>query len=247
MTPDSSLARELAPTGRLRASLNMANAVLAQSHTVADKPAGVTIDMARELARRLGVEVDFLQWDSPGESVAALAGGQADVGFLAVDPKRAEQVHFTAPYVQIEGCYMAREDSPLRDQSEVDRPGTEIIVLDTSAYDLYLTRTLQHATLVRYPDAEQVLQALLHHTGRAVAAGVKQALLADIARTPGVRLLDGFFMAIMQAMVLPQGRSAAAVHAVETFLGDLVDSEFITGAMLRHGIEGATVVGAGKR
>lgn len=244
MAFDASLVRELAPTGRLRASLNMANAVLAQSHTAPDKPAGVTIDLSRELARRLGVEADFLQWASPGESVAALAGGQADIGFLAVDPQRAEQVHFTTPYVQIEGCYMARDDSPLRDQAEVDRPGTEVIVLDTSAYDLYLTRTLQHATLVRYPDAAQVLQAVQGHTGRAVAAGVKQALLADIARTPGVRLLDGFFMAILQAMVLPRGRSAAAVQAIESFLGDMVDSGFVTDAMARHGIEGATVVRA---
>ncbi|MES2185968.1 MAG: transporter substrate-binding domain-containing protein [Pseudomonadota bacterium] len=246
MTFDVSLVHEIAPTGRLRASLNMANAVLALSHTSAATPAGVTIDLSRELARRLGVEVDFLQWDAPGDSLQALAGGQADIGFLAVDPKRAEQVYFTAPYVQIEGCYLVQDGSPLRHADAVDRPGTEIIVIDTSAYDLYLTRTLQHAHLTRLPDAEAVLHALLARGSGSlsVVAGVKQALLADIATTPGTHLLDGHFMAIMQAMVLPRARSDKARSAVESFLGDMVGSGFITAALDQHGIEGATVVGA---
>ena len=111
MRPDPALIREIAPTGRLRASLNMGNPVLAHSRTAAERPAGVTIDLARSFAALLGVEVQFLEFDTPGKSGAAVAGGEADIGFLAVDPKRAEGLHFTAPYVQIDGCYLVRADS----------------------------------------------------------------------------------------------------------------------------------------
>lgn len=242
MTLDPSLARELAPTGPLRASLNLANLVLAHSNTSAHKPAGVTIDLARELARRLGVGVEFLGWQTPGESVKALADGAADIGFLAVDPKRAEQVAFTAPYVQIEACYQVREGSPLRDWSEVDRAGTEVLVMETSAYDLYLTRVLKRAKLVRMPQAQVVPTLLADTTGRRVAAGIKQALLEDMKATPGLRLLDGYFLGVEQAMVLQRTASAAARAAVHAFLQEMVDSGFIAGSLARHAIEGATVL-----
>lgn len=233
---------ELAPQGHLRVSLNMANAVLAMSNTMSEKPAGVTIDLSRELGRRLGVEVELIEWAAPGDSVRALATGRADVGYLAVDPGRAQQVWFTQPYVQIEGCYLAKATSPLRNHGGVDQPGTDVLVIDTSAYDLHLTRTLKHATVVRLRDAQDVLQALLAHDGRAVVAGVKQALINDMKSTGGLRLLDGYFMAIFQAMVLPRGRSEIARQAVEAFLGEMVESGFIASSLASHGIDGATVV-----
>jgi polar amino acid transport system substrate-binding protein len=241
---DAALRAELVPTGRLRVSLNMANPVLAQSHTAPDRPAGVTIDLSRELARRLNVELDFLQWESPGDSVLALARGVADVGYLAVDPKRAEQVQFTTPYVQIEACYMVGTNSHLQGQLEVDRPGIEILVIETSAYDLYLTRNLQHASIVRLPTSEDVLQKLLRDTtGQSVAAGIKQALLAQSQRVGGLRLLDGHFLAIRQAMVLPRATGAQARAAVEAFLDDMVSSGFISESLSRHRIAGVTVIG----
>jgi len=240
---DAALRAELVPTGRLRVSLNMANPVLAHSHTVADKPAGVTIDLSRELGRRLGVELDFLQWKSPGESVLALARGLADVGYLAVDPQRAEQVQFTAPYVQIEACYMVCTNSRLQEQLEVDRPGVEVLVIETSAYDLYLTRNLQHASIVRLPSAEVVLQTLLRDTtGRSVAAGIKQALLAQAQRVGGLRLLGGHFMAIRQAMVLPRNIGMKARVAVEAFLAEMVSSGFVAESLSRHQIAGVAVI-----
>jgi polar amino acid transport system substrate-binding protein len=240
---DPALRAELVPTGRLRVSLNMANPVLAQSRTAPDKPAGVTIDLSRELARQLNVELDFLQWESPGDSVLALARGVADVGYLAVDPKRAEQVQFTAPYVQIEACYMVGQTSHLQDQFEVDRPGVEVLVIDTSAYDLYLTRNLQHASIVRLPTSEDVLQKLLRDTtGLTVAAGIKQALLAQAQRVGGLRLLNGHFMAIRQAMVLPRGIGAQARATVEAFLAEMVRSGFIAESLARHRIAGVTVI-----
>ena len=240
---NASLRATFAPKGRLRVSLNMANPVLTRSATAAEKPAGISIDLSRELARRLGVETEFLSWRSPGESVEALAGGLADVGYLAVDPNRTEQVHFTAPYAQIEACYMVRDESPLQDHSEVDRPGTSVSVMATSAYDLFLGRHLQHAAIVRLESAEQVLQSLLDDATRSrVAAGIKQTLLADVRRVAGLRLLDGHFMAIRQAMVLPLGASGAAHAAAGAFMQEMVRSGFLADSVSRHRIAGITLI-----
>ena len=244
MTLDRSLGRELAPTGRLRAALNMANAVLAHSHTARVKPAGVTIDLARALASELGIEVELLPFGAPGECVEALADDRADIGFLAVDPQRAEQVRFTAPYLQIEGCFLAREGSPWRHADEVDRADTDIFVIERSAYDLHLTRHLQQARLVRLPDATRVLAAFQQSRGAAVVAGVKQAMLEDAARTPGLRLLPGRFMVISQCMVLRKTSSELVQTAVESFLQHKVRSGFVAESLRRHGIEGATIVDA---
>jgi polar amino acid transport system substrate-binding protein len=242
---NASLRAALAPKGHLRVSLNMANPVLTRSHTTADKPAGITIDLSRKLARRLGVDLEFLSWRSPGESVQALAEGLADVGYLAWDPNRAAQIQFTAPYAQIEACYMVHDESPLRDHGEVDRPGTSVLVIATSAYDLYLSRNLQHTIIVRLASGEEVLQHLLDDTTRTrVAAGIKQALLADVRRMGGLRLLDGHFMAIRQAMVLPPGASGEAHAAAGAFMQDMVSSGFIAESVSRHQIAGITLIHA---
>ena len=144
-TSDTTLVRELAPTGVLRAALNMGNPVLAHSRTAPERPAGVTIDLARMLAGRLGVELQLVEFGTPGESGAALSAGAADVGFLAIDPNRARTLRFTSSYVSIEGAYLVREDSQLTDNAEVDRPGTRVVVGTASAYALFLERHLAHA------------------------------------------------------------------------------------------------------
>ena len=243
MTAEAAPARELAPEGRLRVALNMANVLLAQSRAAVETPAGVTIDLARALASELGLEPEWQPWPTPGEALRALAEGRADIGFLAVDPERAREVHFTAPYVQIEGGYLAHVDAPARHQDEVDRPETEVLVIETSAYDLYLTRALRHAKVVRFPRAGDVTEALLRrHSGVCYAAGIKPALQADVARHPGLRVLDGRFMAILQAMVLPAARGPAVRTFVERFLATQRANGFVAAALARHGIDGATVV-----
>lgn len=241
MRPDDNLIREFAPTGRLRAALNMGNPVLAHSRTARDKPAGVTIDLARKFAALLGVEVQFLQFDSAGPSGAAIAAGEADIGFLAIDPKRAEGIHFTSAYVQIEGCYAVRHDSPLQHPDEVDRPGTRVVVGTGSAYGLFLARHLQQAQLVEVPTSEAVVDAFVADASLHVAAGVRQQLEADLRRVPGLRLLPGAFMTIHQAMAMPRGRSAEAVRLLELFIGEQRASGFVREALQRHGIEGVTV------
>ena len=137
------LSKEFAPTGTLRASLNMGNPVLARSNTSKETPAGVTIDLARAFARELGVDVEFLQFETAAQSVAALADGNADIGFMAIDPLRAETTHFTPAYVQIEGAYLVPADSPIRSNDEVDRAGISIVVGQGSAYGLYLGRNIK--------------------------------------------------------------------------------------------------------
>jgi polar amino acid transport system substrate-binding protein len=234
------LAKEFAPTGKLRASLNMGNPVLAHSHTAKEKPAGVTIDLAREFARELGVAVDFLQFDTAAKSVAALAGGEADIGFMAIDPLRAETTHFTPAYVQIEGYYLVRESSPIRTNAEVDRAGTRIVMGAGSAYGLYLQRNIQQATLVQVPTSEAVVDAMLKD-GLEVSAGVKQGLEADALRVGGLRLLGERFMVINQAMAMPKTRSAGAAAFLDDFVARMKSSGFVAASLARHAIVGAAV------
>jgi polar amino acid transport system substrate-binding protein len=240
MTDLANLAREFAPGGKLRASLNMGNPVLAHSHTAAEKPAGVTIDLSREFARELGVDVEFLQFDTAAKSVAALASGEADIGFMAIDPLRAETTHFTPAYVQIEGYYLVREDSAIRANADVDRTGTRIVMGAGSAYGLYLQRHIQHATLVPVPTSEAVVDAMLKD-GMEVASGVKQGLEADALRIGGLRLLGERFMVINQAMAMPKTRSAAAAAFIDDFVARMKRSGFVAASLARHAIVGAAV------
>ena len=240
MNVTPSLAQQFAPTGVLRASLNMGNPVLAHSRTSTEKPAGVSIDLARELARELGVPASLLQFDTAARSVEALGGGEADVGFMAIDPLRANSIQFSAAYVQIEGAYLVPVDSPIIANEQVDQPGITIVVGAGSAYALYLARAIKHATLLQVPTSEAAVDAMLEG-GQPVAAGVRQQLEADAKRVRGVRVLDGRFMVINQAMAMPRDRSAEA-HA---YLADFVErrkrSGFVGEALKRHGIEGARV------
>jgi polar amino acid transport system substrate-binding protein len=240
MTDLANLVKEFAPGGKLRASLNLGNPVLAHSHTAAEKPAGVTIDLSREFARELGVEVDFLQFDTAAKSVAALASGEADIGFMAIDPLRAETTHFTPAYVQIEGYYLVREDSTIRSNAEVDRAGIRIVVGAGSAYGLYLQRNIRHATLVPVATSEAVVDAMLRDN-MDVAAGVKQGLEADARRVGGLRLLGERFMVINQAMAMPKTRSLAAAAYLDDFVARMKRGGFVADSLARHAIVGAAV------
>ncbi|QHI98321.1 transporter substrate-binding domain-containing protein [Xylophilus rhododendri] len=232
----------LAPTGRLRASINLGNPVLARREASGEL-AGVSIDLARELGRRLGVPVDLMAVDSAGRSVEVVRGANADIGFFAIDPLRGEGVAFTAAYVVIEGAYMVRADSPLQANAEVDRPGRTVAVGKGSAYDLYLSREIKQATLVRIPTSPKVVDEFMAQK-LDVAAGVRQQLEADAKRTPGVRLLPGRFMVIEQAMGVPAGRPPLAQQSLRRFVEEMKASGFVARSLQRHGIEGAAVAPA---
>lgn len=239
MTPLASLAPAFAPAGTLRAAINVGNPILA-ARDADGRASGVSVDLARELAARLGVPVALEVFDAAGQSVDAVTHERADVGFFAIDPVRGAGIVFTAPYVLIEGCYAVRDDSPVRAVDEVDRPGHRVVVGGGSAYDLHLTRALKAATIVRAATSQDVVRTFVDG-GFEVAAGVRQQLEADLRGHAGLRMLDGRFMEIRQAMGLPKSRDAAAAEALRVFVEDMKASGFVADALRRHGIAGASV------
>jgi polar amino acid transport system substrate-binding protein len=235
--------QNFAPKGRLRASINLGNPILAGRDTATGQPKGVSIDLATEFAKRLGVPLELVVFDTAAKSVDAVSNEQADIGFFAVDPKRGEHIVFTAPYVLIEGAYLVRASSPLQANEEVDRNGTRVVVGQGSAYDLYLTRELKNATILRASSSPAVVPHFLDH-GSEVAAGVKQQLEEDAKRIGGLRLLPGRFMVIQQAMGCPRSRGPEAAQVLAAFVEDMKASGFVQQALARHGIQGASVAPA---
>ena len=236
---DAAIVAELAPTGKLRAAINFDNPILASKDPVTGAPGGISVDLARELARRLGVAVEFVPYYAAGKVVEGVKSAAWDVCYLAIDPVRAIQIAFTPPYVVIEGAYLVMDDSPIHDNTEVDRPGVRVMVSTGSAYDLFLSRELKHATIVRTTAAKDVVDACVAQRLE-VAAGVRPALEADARRVPGLRLLPGRFMAINQAMGTPRDRAAAAAY-LRDFIEEMKASGFVAEAFERNRITGASI------
>ena len=236
VSPD--VVKDLAPTGTLRAAINLGNSVLAQG--TPQDPRGITVDLARELARRVGLPLELVPFDAAGKVFEALKAGAWDVAFLAIEPVRAAEIAFTAPYVIIEGVYLVPKDSPLRAVADVDRDGVRIAVNKGSAYDLYLTRTIKHAQLVR---GENGIELFVRDRLEA-AAGVKQPLVEYAKTDPSVRIMDGRFMEIRQAMGTPklryQGRDAAPRY-LHAFVEEMKATGFIAEALRRSNQPDAAV------
>ncbi len=239
----SDVVAAFAPTGTLRASINTGNPILAGTDPVTGRPRGVSVDLAGAFAERLGVALELVVFDAAGKSVQAVTDDRADIGFFAIDPLRGAGIAFTAPYVLIEGCYLVRDDSPLRENDEVDRAGRTVVVGRGSAYDLLLTRELKQAAIVRSPTSPTVVDTFVAQRAD-VAAGVRQQLEADARRLGGLRLLPGRFMVIQQAMGTPKGRGAAAAAFLSEFVEEMKAGGFVAAALARHGIEGASVAPA---
>jgi polar amino acid transport system substrate-binding protein len=239
-TVPAALVKDLAPTGKLRAAINLGNMVLAQKDPATGELRGVTVDLARELARRLELPVEFVPFDAAGKVFEALKAGAWDVAFLAIEPVRAAEIAFTAPYVIIEGVYLVPTDSPLRAVADVDRDGVRVAVNKGSAYDLYLTRTLKHAKLVR---GESGVDLFVRDKLEA-AAGVKQPLVEYAKTNPAVRIMDGRFMEIRQAMGTPkvryEGRDAAPRY-LHAFVEEMKATGFIAKALQRSNQPDAAV------
>jgi polar amino acid transport system substrate-binding protein len=234
--PTPTVIADLAPTGTLRVAINLGNIVLAQKDAATGEPRGVTAELARELGKRLGVPVVLHPFDAAGKVFEAVKGGGIDILFLAIEPVRAAEIAFTAPYVLIEGVYMVPKESALTRVDEVDRAGIRIAVNKGSAYDLFLTRSLKAATLVRGEDGV----ALFKQDKLEVAAGVKQPIVLYAKTDPDVRVLDGRFMEIRQAMGTPQGRPAGAAY-LRAFVEEMKASGFVADALKRSGQAEATV------
>ena len=240
MNANASAISALAPTGCLRASINLGNPILAGRDPSTGEVGGVSVDLAHHLATQLGLPLQLVVVDAAGKSVEVVARGDADIGFFAIDPVRGEEIAFTAPYVLIEGCYLVPELSPIRNNGEVDREEHTVVVGKGSAYDLFLTRELRHAHIVRAPTSPAVVDFFLEQRAD-VAAGVKQQLQADAQRIPGLRLLDGRFMVIQQAMGVPKRQGPQAAAFLSAFVEDAKASGFVAQALTRHRIQGASV------
>ena len=234
---------EAAPTGVLRVGINLGNAALARQDGPSEAPVGVSVDLARLLGASLGVPVDLRPLPGAARVVEALRAGSLDVVFLAIDPDRAAHIHYTAPYLALDGCYLVPSDSALVRSDDIDRPGVRVAVAAGSAYDLYLSRALTAAEIVRAPTSAAVV-GMLVASGCHAAAGVRQQLVVEARRPCGLRLLPGRFMRIEQAVGTPLGRPQAARHVAHC-IRRAAASGFIDRALAAHGIEGVEVIRPG--
>ena len=230
---------DLAPNGTLRAAINYSNAVLAQGSPATGDLRGITVDLARELGRRVGVPVELVPYDAAGKMTDAVKAGAWDIAFLAVDPARAEDISFTAPYLEIEGTYLVPAASALRTIEDVDRDGVRVAVTAKSAYDLFLGRNLKHAQIVHASSPPESINMFTSDKLDALA-GVRQALVTAAAAIPGSRVLEGRFMVIAQAAGVPKGHDAGAQYLRE-FIEDAKASGLVAELLKKSGVDGATI------
>ncbi len=234
---------ELAPTGVLRAGLNMANFLLITGKDAAGEPAGVAPDMAAEIARRVGVPVKYVPYKTPGELADAAETGAWDIGLIGAEPQRAEKIAFTPAYVEIEATYLVPAGSPIQSLADVDKPGVRISVTGRSAYGLWLERNIEQATLMRTDSLDSSYEQFVRDKLE-VLAGLRPRLLSDVEKLPGARILDGKFSAVQQAIGTPRKNSAGA-----EFLHKLVEevkaSGFVQSLIDKHKVRGLTVAPPG--
>ena len=240
MTNSSTTVRsELAPTGTLRVGINLSNFLLTRTDPGTGEHGGVAVDLGRELARRLGVSAQIIAYESPGKLADAAKTGVWDVGFLGAEPQRANEIDFTAAYVEIEATYLIPPGSAIRTIADVDREGVRIAISGKSAYDLYLPRNLKHAQLVRETGADNVFKRFVEDKLDAIA-GLKPRLITDQQNLPGSRILDGRFTAVQQAIGTPKGRPAGSQYLRE-FAEDVKRSGLVAQLIEKNNVRGLTV------
>jgi polar amino acid transport system substrate-binding protein len=238
MTPSPAAKTELAPTGKLRVGINYGNFLLVTRHSDTEYT-GIAVDLGRELGQRLGAPVDLVPFATAGKLADAVKAGAWDVAFLGNEPQRAAEIAFSPAYLEIEAGYLVPAGSPIRTMADVDRPGVRIATAVNSAYDLYLSRNIKHATLVR-ANAIQGSYDVFVKDKLEVLSGLKPRLLTDAQTLPGSRILDGRFTVVQQSVGTPQGRPAAAGYLSE-FAKEVKTSGFVAQAIARHKVRGVSV------
>ncbi len=234
---------ELAPTGVLRAGINMSNFLLVTGKAANGDPDGVSPDMARELARRLGVPVKLIPFKSPGELADEAGNNVWDIGNIGAEPARAETIAFTAAYAEIESTYLVPAGSPIKSISEVDRPGVRIAVTGRSAYGLWLDRNIKHAELVRSDTLDSAVEQFVKDK-LDVLAGLRPRLLTDVEKLPGARILDGQFSAVQQAIGTPKKNTKAAPY-LRAYVEEAKASGFVASLIEKHKVRGLSVAPPG--
>ncbi len=232
---------ELVPTGTLRVGINFGNALLASRDSTGGREGGIAVDLGRELSRRLGVPMTIVPYTSAGAMADGVKAGAWDVAFLAADPDRAGEIAFTAPYVDIDSTYLVPAGSPIKTLADVDRVGVRIAVSEKSAYDLYLSRALKQATLVRTPGVDASV-AMFFRDKLDALASLKPVLVELAEKHPGSRVIDGRFTSVQQAVGTPKGRAAAAAY-LRAFVEDAKASGLVAQVIQHNGIRGITVAG----
>jgi polar amino acid transport system substrate-binding protein len=247
MTTDLSPAvrAELAPTGKLRVGLNHQNFLLVTPGSSSADPRGVAPDLGRELGRRLGVPVEFVNYDAAGKLADGVRSGAWDVAFLGAEPQRAAEIAFTAAYLEIPATYMVPAGSAIASIDDVDRVGVRIAVAEKSAFDLWLQRNIKHARLVHASGLDASFDLFVKDKLEALA-GLRPKLLMDVRKAPGARVLDGQFMAVQQAIGTPRAREAAA-QWLRAFVEEIKASGLVAEAIRRNGVQGVSVAPAAAR
>ncbi|MDO5666765.1 MAG: transporter substrate-binding domain-containing protein [Alcaligenaceae bacterium] len=241
MNEDFNFKKIFAPTGELRAVINLGNALLAKAGAVNEEPTGVSVDLARKFAFQLGVPLKLITVKKAADAVHFVATARADIGFFAVDPERAALISFTQPYAVIEGVYMVHGNSPLKTNNEVDRDNVRVVVGHGSAYDLYLSRHIKQAEIIRAPTSQEVVDHFLAHRFE-VAAGVRQQLEMDAQRVGGdLRILPGHFMEILQAMGVSKERGDLAGEYLNQFVRLIKESGEVQQIFDANKVTGAAV------
>jgi polar amino acid transport system substrate-binding protein len=232
--------KALTPTGRLRVGVNLGNFLLVQRNADGSVR-GIVPDLAQELARRLGVPADLVLYEKVGDVADGAQKGAWDVAFIGVEPQRAADIDFTAPYVEIEATYLVPAGSPIKTLADVDRKGVRIAVAGRSAYDLWLTRNIRHAELRRAGSIGASYELFVKE-GLEVLAGLKPKLLEDVAKLPGARILEGRFTSVQQAIGTPKGRPEGYAF-LRKFAAEVKASGLVADLIARHGVRGLTVAG----
>jgi polar amino acid transport system substrate-binding protein len=231
---------ELAPTGKLRAGMNLGNALFTTKDAATGELRGVSVDVMRELASRLGVPVEFVVHATPGDVADASAAGTWDVAVLAIEQARAERIAFSPAMTEIEATYVVQRNSPLQSVGQVDASGIRISAPDKAGYELYLTRTLRNATLVRTKSVQASIDLFNERRADALA-GLKPALLESMSKIPDGRLLDGKFMTVNHGLGVPRERPAAAEY-LKAFVEEMRASGFVARSIERHRVQGLSAV-----
>lgn len=238
--PSSDAVAALAPTGTLRAAINLSNFLLVTGKGDDGNPEGVSPDMAKALAAKLGVGIELLRYKTPGEVADDGPSDRWDIGNIGAEPKRAEHITFTAAYAEIVCTYLVPPGSDITSIDEVDQPGRRIASAHRAAYDLWLERNLQHAELVQVSGLDGAFEAFVDQCLDAMA-GLLPRLTTDVERLPGSRILDGQFTAVQQAMGTPKDRDPAGATYLAEFVEAAKASGFVADAIARHGADGLSV------
>lgn len=235
---------ELAPKGRLRVGVNHSNFLLSTRDSVSGAYSGIVIDLAAEIARRLNVPFEVVGYKNPGLMADAAQSDQWDIAFMGSEPARANVIAFSSAYLEIDAGYLVPPGSPIQNIDEVDRDGVRIALMDKSAYDLYLSRHIKHATLIRVPSIDASFEVFMRDKLE-VLAGLKPRLTSDAANLPGSRILDGRFTAIQQSIGTPRGRDAGAKFLLD-FAEEIKANGMVEASIAKHGIRGVSVAAAAK-